>query len=466
LAESPERRRLLVIGLDGVPPEFLFDRLRGVMPATAALIDRGVRAPLRTTDPPLSVPAWPVMFSGVDPGTLGFYGFRHRKDHSYTETYVPTSAEMPVPSLWQMASAAGRRVAMIGIPMAYPPVALNGLSISDFLTPPGSKVFTYPPELGPEIEAKYGPYPFDVVFRSNERERLFGELVRMTETRFRIAADLLAREPWDLFAVHEIGSDRLHHAYWKYFDERHPDYVPGNPHANAARDFYRVLDRGIAGLLANAGDDTSVLIVSDHGSMAMRGCFCINQWLAEKGYLVLRSPPAPGTPVEQADVDWDRTTIWGSGGYYARIFFNVRGREARGIVSANQVPALRQRLEQDLRSIPAPGGSTLAVRVLDPVMEYHEVRGDAPDLMLYFDDLLWRSAGSMGHPSNFLRENDTGPDDAVHGWDGVFLWFDPKRPGPGVELPTQRIRDVAPTVLEYLGIPIPAHVQGRPIALR
>ncbi|MGA9839037.1 MAG: alkaline phosphatase family protein [Thermoplasmata archaeon] len=463
MAGTGVRRRLLVIGLDGVPPEFLFDRMRPVMPTTARLLDRSLRAPLRTTDPPLSIPAWPVMFSGVDPGTLGFYGFRHRKDHSYTETYVPTSTQMPVPSVWQTVSSAGRRVAVIGMPMGYPPPIVNGLFVSDFLTPPGSRPFTSPPELGGELEAKYGPYPFDVVFRSNERERLLGEILRMTETRFRIAADLVAREPWDLFGVHEIGSDRLNHAYWKCFDDRHPDFVPGNPHAGAARKFYEVLDRGIAGLLAAAGPEAAVLIVSDHGSMAMRGCFCINQWLAEKGYLVLRSPPAPGTPLEKADVDWDRTTVWGSGGYYARIFFNIRGREARGIVALDQVPALRRHLEDDLQRIPAPDGEMLDVDLLDPASLYHEVRGDAPDLMLYFGDLKWRSAGTMGYPSLFLRENDTGPDDAVHSWNGVFVWYDPEREGPAGELPTQQIRDVAPTILEYLGVPLPAHLQGRPI---
>jgi predicted AlkP superfamily phosphohydrolase/phosphomutase len=464
LAEPSGRRRLLVVGLDGVPPEFLFDRMRSVMPTTSALIDRGVRAPLRSSDPPLSVPAWPVMFSGVDPGTLGLYGFRHRKEHSYTETYVPTSDQVPLPSVWQVASTAGRRVAVIGMPIGYPPIPVNGVSVSDFLTPPGAPTFTSPPELGREIEATYGPYPFDVVFRSAERERLFGEIVKMTETRFRIAADLLAREPWDLFAVHEIGSDRLNHAYWKYFDEKHPDYAPGNPHAEVAREYYQLLDRSIATLIKNAGPSTAVLIVSDHGSMAMSGCFCINQWLVKRGYLVLRHPPAqPGIPFEKVDVVWDRTTVWGSGGYYARIFFNVRGREARGIVSGDQLPALRHRLEEDLKSIRTPDGGTLGVQVLDPKTQYHEVHGDAPDLMLYFDDLLWRSAGTMGHPDDFLRENDTGPDDAVHSWNGVFLWSDPARSGPAVELPTQRIIDVAPTVLKYLGIPAPRHIQGKAI---
>ncbi|MGP8130609.1 MAG: phosphodiesterase, partial [Thermoplasmata archaeon] len=148
-----------------------------------------------------------------------------------------------------------------------------------------------------------------------------------------------------------------------------------------------------------------------------------------------------------------------------RVFFNLRGREARGIVAPGQVPALRQRLEKDLAAIRDPEGSPMGVRVLDPTQTYQEVNGDAPDLMLYFDELRFRSAGTLGHPSLFLRENDTGPDDAVHSFDGVFLWHDPLRSLSATELPAQAIRDVAPTILRYLDIPIPGSIQGKPIAL-
>jgi len=462
---SGDPNRLLIIGLDGVPPEFLFDRLRAVMPVTAALVERGTRAHLRTTDPPISVPAWPVMFSGVDPGTLGFYGFRHRAHHSYSETYVPNSRQMPVASVFDLASAAGRRVAVIGMPMGYPPPAVNGLYVSDFLTPTGARDYTHPPELAEELERKYGPYPFDVVFRSHERKELLSKIVKMTETRFRIAADLLARENWDIFAIHEIGTDRLHHAFWKYFDETHPEFVPGNQYARVAEEYYKVVDRGIQGLIERVPPNTSIMVVSDHGSMAMRGCFCFNQWLVDRGYLVLNGPVAPGTPLEKAPVNWDRTTVWGSGGYYARVFFNIRGREARGIVAPGQVPALRARLERELATVTDPEGRSVPVRVLDPVSTYQKVAGDAPDLMLYFDELHFRSAGTLGHPGLFLKENDTGPDDAVHSFDGVFLWVDAGRTRPPMELRRQSIRDVAPTVLRHLGLPIPAYMQGRPIDL-
>ncbi|MCI4345216.1 MAG: alkaline phosphatase family protein [Thermoplasmata archaeon] len=457
------RRRLLVLGLDGVPPEFLFERYRDVTPNLTKLLDHALRAPLRTTDPPISVPAWPVMFTGVDPGTLGVYGFRHRKGGSYTEMYLPTSRGLPVPTIWETLSVRGYRVAVVGMPLGYPPPPVNGAYISDFLTPSDSPTFTHPAELRAEIEDRFGPYPFDVVFRSQGRDQLFPQLLAMTRKRFEIARWLYEREPWDVFAVHEIGTDRLNHAYWKYFNRDHPRHEPGNRFEHVDLEYYAALDQCIGSLLELTDERTIVVIASDHGSMSMNGCFCINQWLEAKGYLVLkRPPPAPGTPLEKAEVDWKATTAWGEGGYYARIFFNVRGREPSGAVPAGQVVALRRQIARDLATITDPEGRPIGVRILDPREIYATVRGDAPDLIVYLGELRWRSGGTIGHPGLFLQENDIGPDDAVHGVDGVFLLYDPKDPVARTHA-TIQIRDVTPTLLSLLGEPIPRHVQGSPV---
>lgn len=463
-AQAPPagRRRLLIIGLDSVPPDFLFDRELAKMPNVQRLLAAGVHAPLRTTDPPVSVPAWPVMFTGVDPGSLGFYGFRHRLNHSYNRYYGPTSTLLPVPSLWRLASERGKRVCVIGVPPAYPPPRLNGYSISDFLTPDGARDYTYPDSLRDEIEAKWGSYEFDVVFRAEERVQLLKDIIAMTEKRFAIAEELYLREKWDLFAIHEIGTDRVHHAYTKYFDWDHAEFQRGNPFEHVADEYYALIDREIGRLLRHVDEDTMVLILSDHGSMPMRGCFCINQWLVEKGYLALKKAPPEGTPLEKSDVDWSQTKVWSAGGYYARIFFNVAGREAQGVVRPEEVPKVRQQLIQDLAQLKGPDGSPMKTRILDPKEIYQGVRGDPPDLMVYLDDLYWRSAGTMGHPSQYLRANDTGPDDAVHGMDGVFVLYDPKV-SDGRSLPTLQVIDIMPTLLDLMEEPIPPHVQGHVI---
>jgi len=90
---------------------------------------------------------------------------------------------------------------------------------------------------------------------------------------------------------------------------------------------------------------------------------------------------------------------------------------------------------------------------------YSQVRGVPPDLFVYFDDLNWRSVGSVGTGAIYTFENDTGPDDANHDWNGIFI-----ASGPGIEkrghTPQMSIIDVAPTMLSLLGAPAPQDMQG------
>ncbi|HKT22396.1 MAG TPA: hypothetical protein VJR06_07310, partial [Nitrososphaerales archaeon] len=102
------------------------------------------------------------------------------------------------------------------------------------------------------------------------------------------------------------------------------------------------------------------------------------------------------------------------------------------------------------------------VELRSPAELYAEVHGDAPDLIAYFGQLRWRSAGTVGHHRLHLLENDTGPDDAVHSFDGVLAWTGPEVKA-SVHLPDQRIIDMAPTILRKMGLEVPGHMQGRPI---
>jgi predicted AlkP superfamily phosphohydrolase/phosphomutase len=224
-----------------------------------------------------------------------------------------------------------------------------------------------------------------------------------------------------------------------------------------------LLDTEVGAFLDELGPDVSVLVVSDHGSQAMAGCFCINEWLRQEGYLNLEGPaPPPGTPLEKSQVDWSRTRVWGAGGYYARLSFNLRGREPKGTVDPQDLPGLTEELRRGLSALRTPAGTPLPVRLFRPQDVYTETRGDPPDLMAYFDEARWRSAGTLGHGRLYLEENDTGPDDAVHSFDGVIA-FREAGSSAARELGTQQIRDVAPTILARFGVESPSYVQGRPI---
>jgi predicted AlkP superfamily phosphohydrolase/phosphomutase len=446
--------KVAVIGLDSVPPELLFDKLLDKLPNIKRMYESGMHGRLRTCDPPITVPAWMVMMTGKDPGSLGIYGFRHRSGFSYTDGYIVTSRQVNAPTVWDVLANKGRKSIVLGVPPGYPPKPIDGGNlVSCFLTPSIEKQFTHPQSLKQEIlDVTNGKYLFDVTFRTEDREAVKKELFEMTETRFDVAEHLAREKPWDFFIMHEIGFDRLHHAFWKFFDPSHPKYVKGNPYERIDLEYYAMVDERIGRLVAIFGKDCITFVLSDHGSKAMKGAFCVNEWLQKEGYLVLKSRPASQTDLEKADVDWGKTKAWGWGGYYARIFFNVKGREANGVIAPDDLQVEKKALTEKIGLITDESGSRMPNQVFDPERLYSGAVGDKPDLMVYFGDLDWRSSGTLGHDSLYLSENDTGPDDSVHSMDGVFLMYNPTRDLGGKELDGLNVLDIGPTLLQTYGL--------------
>ena len=91
----------------------------------------------------------------------------------------------------------------------------------------------------------------------------------------------------------------------------------------------------------------------------MKGAFCVNEWLIEQGDLVLKEAPARGASIEKTPVDWPKTKVWGWGGYYARLFFNVEGREPQGVIKPEDYEKERDAMIERLKAIRGPEGRTL-----------------------------------------------------------------------------------------------------------
>ncbi len=450
-------KRVFVIGLDSAPPELLFSEFIDDLPNIRTLLEKSIYGPMKSCVPAITIPAWTVMATGKTPGELGLYGFRHRKNGSYDEMWIANSRKVAEPAVWDYLGMEGRKSILIGVPPSYPPKKINGHLISCFITPDSSADYTYPKELKKEVESLVGEYIFDVVFRKEERDAVLEETWEMTEKRFEVIRYLIQEKEWDYFQFVEIGLDRIHHAFWKYFDEGHHLHEPGSRYRNVIRDYYRLLDKEIGRTLKLLSEDTAILIVSDHGVKRMKGAFAVNQWLIDEGYLKIRNPEVLDAgkqlKFEELDVDWKSTVAWAWGGYYSRIFLNVKGREPNGVIKPSEYDRIRDEVADAVKAIKGPDGEKWDTKVFYPENTYPIALGDKPDIMVYFDDLYWRAAGTLGHPSNYLPENDTGPDDAVHSEYGVFALHLPgMNSSKRIEC---SIYDFAPTVLKLFGLEVP-----------
>lgn len=459
-------RKVMVIGLDCAAPELVLDRWLDELPNIRQVVAAGVSGRLHSSIPPITVPAWMSMMTGRDPGALGLYGFHNRADYGYANLRIASSASIREPALWDMLGEHGKHSIVIGVPPSYPVKPIRGELVSCFLTPSDARQLAHPAELGDEIRSLVGEYKVDAHgFRTEDKDWLLGEIYEMTEKRFKVARHLLATRPWDFFMMVEIGLDRIHHGFWQLMDPEHVLYPGPNRFQDAIREYHHFLDGLVGSLLELADDDTDVLIVSDHGAKRMDGSIALNEWLIQRGYLVLKAYPTASTRFAKLDVDWPATRAWGEGGYYGRVFINLQGREPAGSVARADYEALRQELKAGLEAIPDAAGQPLLTRAELPEQLYPEVRNIAPDLFVFFGDLYWRAAGTVGHGTIHLQENDTGPDGANHDWHGIFAMAAGKALRNGARQTEARsglrLLDVAPTVLHAFGLPVPERLQGR-----
>ena len=349
--------RVLIIGLDCAEPSLVFDKYRAKMPNLQSLISRGAWGELESTTPPITVPAWMCSLTSKDPGQLGVYGFRNRADHSYEKMTIANARSFNEPAIWDYMGRAGKQSYLVGVPPSFPPKPVVGGSIGCFLSPNAQSKFTYPENLRDDILRVAPNYLVDVPnFRTDDKNWLLQKIYEMTEDHFKVIQYLIKEKDWDFLMSVEIGVDRLHHGFWKYHDTTHPKHEPGNPFVNSIHDYYVWLDKQIGGVLELIDDDTTVIVMSDHGAKTMNGGITINEWLINAGYLVLDEKPHGVVPLEKVRVNWSKTRAWGSGGYYGRVFLNVQGREPQGIIPPSEYEKVRDELIAKISAIPDDRG--------------------------------------------------------------------------------------------------------------
>lgn len=455
-----KRKQIVILGFDCLGHDIFTPEILSELPVLQRLIASGMSGTLKSTIPPITVPAWTCMLSGRDPGELGIYGFRNRNSYATYNLQYADSRSVKQPRIWDKLDHS----IIIGVPQTWPALKMPGVLVSGFEAgTPGSSAdvpFTWPQEIADRVSGLEN-YHFDVPeFRNSSKQDVKELVYHMTAQRFRLFEQFTKEFPWQLAMLCEIGPDRLHHCFWADHDPSHPMHAERSPHKTVIRDYYRFLDKQVGMLLDSLDDDTTIFAVSDHGAKAMHGGVCINDLLIKEGWLVLKNPSAEGTFLTAEMINWEQTRVWASGGFYARIFLNVKGRDSQGIVPAEQVDEIKKELTALLRTIDLGNGVTLHNDIFDPKDIYQSVRGIPPDLIVHFGDLHWRSIGSVGHDSIWRQGNDTGYDEANHSMDGLFILS-----GPGI--PTKKLNatiyDVYPTLLDIYGLEAPNDLRGKSI---
>jgi predicted AlkP superfamily phosphohydrolase/phosphomutase len=142
------------------------------------------------------------------------------------------------------------------------------------------------------------------------------------------------------------------------------------------------------------------------------------------------------------------------------VFFNVKGREPQGTIEPQEYERFRDEVKAMFEATTNEQGRPLGTLVFKPQEIYRTVKNVAPDLIVHFGALYWRSIGGVGYPTIHVQENDSGPDDCNHAQFGSLILAAPNSPLRG-EIQGAHLLSIAPTLLELGGYDVPPSMTGK-----
>lgn len=503
--------RVMVIGLDGATWDVLDPLMRdGRMPNLKQLLSHSARGVIKSSIPPVTAAAWTCFSTGKNPGKHGLVDFVYFPDHGYRVT-IANSTTRHAATLWNLLSDRDLKVGVVSVPMTYPPEKVNGVMVTDMMTPNPNVQYTYPPELKQELAEKVGPF----VITPGEGELPSRPIPYLEKVRADVRGSAeyalyLLRKEWhdgapgyDFFMYVFGVVDVLQHQFW-YLIEADPAALDAEQRAIREKvlNIFTEVDRGVGEMAKGADENTLIVLMSDHGFGPMKGFMHVNNFLLERGYLVLKSGAlsqlkralfrlgvtpqnvhltlkafkldlrrkfnrgrAYGTLrrffLSFDDVDWTRTRAFALG-HIGQIYINLKGRQPNGIVSPGpEYEQLRDQLRAGLLALRHPqSGEPLIAQVYNREELYHgPLLDQTPDLLLLPADFKYVAFGESEFASNRIVGPTLGHT-GHHRLEGIGALIGPNV-RVGAALRDASLIDLAPTILYALGLPIPPDMDGR-----
>jgi len=522
-----KKGRVFVLGLDGATLDVMMPMIeRGELPAFKKIMTSGGCGRLRSVAPPLSPPAWVSFATGKNPGKNGIIGFTRMVPNTYKLALV-SGQDNQSRTVWELLSDAGKKVIVLNVPMTYPPRPVNGLMISGLDTPDVHSDFTYPPSLKEEIFSRFPDYRINLqlggYLQSDRRRRTALRMILDNiDSRYRVTEYLMDQYPWDFFIVKFNNPDIVQHHFWKYMDPDHPEYDPGcaDDLRQAIFSVYRRLDEVASLVMEKLDEDTTFLVMSDHGAGArINKVVYLNEWLRERGYLkaldgrqrshgrlksglpgrifscgnkllsflfrntspkarIFLKNLAPRTFSRLSlhfkfsgwlsAIDWSQTSAFLAEQECLRI--NLKDVYPQGVVEKRDYLKVRDKIIRELKSLRDP---ETAETVFEDVLAREEAFGvpdddTLPDIQLITREAKYDITGRLVKKGAFSgntfvrKESHARSANGMHRPEGVFFMKGPHA-STGLKLEGLKLVDVCPTILFAMDMPVPMDMDGKVI---
>lgn len=299
---------------------------------------------------------------------------------------------------------------------------------------------------------------------------------RAFEDRERLIFKELERSDWDLFVAAIETTDRISHMMFRLIDPKHPMYDAdlAAKYGDSIEKIYRRADDLVGKLRAKLPPDVTFMVMSDHGFHSFRRGVNLNTWLVKNGYMKFEGQSQMkgledlfGRGKFWEGVDWSQTKAYAVG--LGQIYFNLRGRESQGIVSAGEeYRQLQDEIRDKLLPLTDPDDG---VRVFRDVYKRDDIyKGEylqfAPDLQVGFADgfrVGWQDTlGGVSRTGAIVENNNrkwSGDHCATATEISGGVFFSNRK----INTTEPHIMDLSPTILKLLGSPLPVDVDGKPL---
>lgn len=496
--------KVLVIGLDCGDFRFLKHFAKeGWLKNLGPIMEKGVTRNLKSTIPPVSPPAWATFLTGKNPGRHGIFQFVEMNidDYSFTNNRLISSNLFSGATFIDFISEANRKVGLIKVPFTYPPWKVNGFMIAGEPSPDWTKAHTYPPGLSEKIgRVNLGSSADFIKYSPDE---LLRHLKFDCDVRTRIATEMMEGDDYDFFMLVHTITDAAVHRFWKYSDDTCPNYRKSfDKYKNLIREIYIEADKSIGRILEKTDPETTVFFMSDHGaSRKPIHFFHINAYLQDRGLLRCREtesytrklmdaaakvkyflPPVmrhlivhflqtrllghfSALKVSAANFDWNQTQAYSVNlyGNYEGIVLNLKGRQPKGIVRAgSEAERLSDEIISDLLQIRDPRNGKKVVANVYRQKEVFEgpFARKMPDLIVQFHEAYRTGSKTSGSWFSDVPAGDFDFQSGDHHENGIFIACG-THIRKGLELQDAQIKDMAPTILYCMGLPVPDDLDGR-----
>lgn len=509
--------KVWIIGLDGATWTLMKPWIeQGYLPNLAAFREQSSWGNLASTLQPITAAAWSSFMTGMNQGKHGLYDFVRRRQNSYS-LEMTNASMIKATTLFEHVSRAEKRVATLNMPLTFPPRPVNGIMVSGLFANVVSPIICYPSDFYQHIRQVAPTYVINPDYKPQAPDALkvyYDDLQQNLDDHYKVADYMLGLEDWDLFSVVFTATDQVQHAFWHCLPgaDVPPEYQAHlSRFNNAILDIYRHVDRLFGELLKRADENTTILVMSDHGAGPLHRWVQLNRWLEQEGFLEYvsnnqgkaarsrrsalvqqlargykryvsptlreRIRTALGNKFDSvrasmesqmfaSSVQWSKSKAYCLGAC-GNIYLNVEGREPQGTVSMEEYESVRTQIIERLYTLIDPETNQQLVKCAHRREDVY--RGpyteQAPDIVIEWADYRYWGRGRFDisiptvlearHQHDFSELPVTG----THRPEGIFML---RGPGirPNQQITGARIIDMAPTLLQLFGLAVPNGMDG------